>query len=62
MTARAAASKKKSMTERALARRSEYWPEVMDTDLWHRKRNDGYGTVPRTLPIIMNIIDYRFCN
>ena len=58
MTARAATSKKQSMTERALARRSEYWPKVRDEDLWHRKRNDGYATIPRTLPILMNVIDY----
>jgi len=58
MTARAAASRKKSMTERALTRRSEYWPKVRDEDLWHRKRNDGYATIPRTLPILMNVIDY----
>jgi hypothetical protein len=58
MTAKGASAKKKSMTERALARRIEYWPAITDADLWHRKRNDGYATVPRTLPILMNIIDY----
>lgn len=58
MSAKGASAKKKSMTERALARRREYWPKVRDDDLWHRKRNDGYATIPRTLPILMNIIDY----
>ena len=57
MNTRQSAARKKSMSERALARRNEYWPEVRDEDLWHRSRNDGFATVPRTLPVILKIID-----
>ena len=27
--------------------------------LWHRKTNDGFTTIPRTLPIIMQVIDMQ---
>ena len=30
------------------------WPEVW---LWHRKQNDGFITIPRTLPLVMQAID-----
>jgi hypothetical protein len=43
--------------EKAAAFRNAYWPKVEDEQLWHRKRCDGYGTQPRTMPIVMNIID-----
>ena len=43
--------------EKAIAFRSAYWPEVTDESLWHRKRCDGYTTIPRTMPILMSIID-----
>jgi hypothetical protein len=38
--------------------RQKLWPEVdFERELWHRKRNDGFITVPRTMPLIMSIID-----
>lgn len=38
--------------------RDKFWPEVnFDKELWHRKRNDGFTTIPRTLPLIVGIID-----
>jgi hypothetical protein len=43
--------------EKALAFRAAYWPEVAEDALWHRKRCDGYTTMPRTMPILMSIID-----
>jgi hypothetical protein len=43
--------------EKALVFRAAYWPEVTDESLWHRKRCDGYTTIPRTMPILMSIID-----
>jgi hypothetical protein len=43
--------------EKAAAFRAAYWPNVTDEELWHRKRCDGYTSLPRTTPILMNIID-----
>lgn len=40
-----------------LALRTQLWPEVSETDLWNRKRDTGFATIPRTLPIIMLIAD-----
>ncbi len=57
MNATKAAHKRKTMSERATQMRQEFWPEIQDDALWHRKRNDGFSTIPRTLPIVMAIID-----
>lgn len=48
--------------ERVLKLRAAHFPEVTDEQLWHRKRNHGFTTLPRTLPIIMNIIDAQSKN
>jgi hypothetical protein len=38
--------------------RSRLWPEInFQEELWHRKLNDGFITMPRTMPIILSIID-----
>lgn len=38
--------------------REKLWPEVdFEKQLWHRKRNDGFITVPRTMTLIVSIID-----
>jgi hypothetical protein len=38
--------------------RARLWPEInFAEELWHRKINDGFITVPRTMPIILSIID-----
>jgi hypothetical protein len=43
---------------RIRALREKLWPDVdFDKQLWHRKRNDGFITIPRTMPLIMSIID-----
>jgi len=41
---------------RRLGLRDQLWPGVAET-LWHRTTEDGYSTVPRTLPLIMTLID-----
>jgi len=48
---------KSKQAEKALKLRSDFWPELNETWLWHRKRHDGYTTIPRTIPLMMNIID-----
>lgn len=45
------------MSQGRLTLRRQLWPTVLEQDLWHRKRNTGFGTVPRALPIINMIMD-----
>ncbi len=33
------------------------WPDVVEGELWHRKEQAGFFTTPRTMPLIMSIID-----
>ena len=38
--------------------RARLWPDVnFEEQLWHRKTNDGFITMPRTMPLILSIID-----
>lgn len=37
--------------------RRQIWPEVEEDELWDRKEFTGFTTIPRTLSIIMRIID-----
>ena len=45
------------MAATQLALRTTLWPGVSDSELWSRKTAKGFATVPRTLPMIMNIAD-----
>lgn len=38
--------------------RAKLWPDLNFREvLWHRKRNDGFVSMPRTMPLIVGIID-----
>lgn len=41
---------------RNLELREQLWPGI-ESKLWHRKRNDGFTTMPRPMPEIMQIMD-----
>ncbi|KOY06124.1 hypothetical protein DXU04_02955 [Bradyrhizobium diazoefficiens] len=45
------------MAERAQQLMNLHFPNVDSSFIWHRKTNDGFTTIPRTLPIVMNAID-----
>lgn len=45
------------MAERAEEQRKVHFPTIQLEWLWHRKLNDGFCTIPRTLPIAMQAID-----
>lgn len=45
------------MAERAQQQLDLHFPDVPVTLLWRRKSNDGFTTVPRTMPIAMQAID-----
>ena len=37
--------------------RKEFWPDIKDEDLWIRTEEDGFTTIPRTMPLIAQIMD-----
>lgn len=45
------------MAERAQQQMDIHFPNVSAARTWHRNRNDGYTTIPRTLPLAMQAID-----
>ncbi|MGL5554891.1 MAG: hypothetical protein ACRDC8_06330, partial [Aeromonas veronii] len=51
-------AKKKTKAHRnAMTMRKEIWPDLDENMLWHRTLHDGYSSIPRTMSIMMNIID-----
>jgi hypothetical protein len=55
--AKQATAKKMKMAERARHLKQLHFPEWADDYLWHRNRNDGYISIPRSMPIVMEAID-----
>ncbi len=55
MVAKKSASQK--IGEKTLALRKEFWPEISDDMLWHRKRKTGYTTIPRSMAYILQIMN-----
>jgi len=39
------------------ALRKQLWGDLDPNSIWNRKENDGYTTIPRTMPIIFQIAD-----
>lgn len=56
---RQATAKRMKMAERSQQQMTLHFPGFPPCFLWHRKTNDGFTTVPRTLPIIMQAIDIQ---
>lgn len=50
-------ARKSKMQTNTLKLREKFWSEVPEDALWHRKREVGFITIPRTMPIIISIID-----
>lgn len=52
-----AARKRLSKAQKAtLAMRNELWPHITDNHLWLRADRDGFTTIPRTMPLFMELI------
>jgi hypothetical protein len=52
-----AAKKRLSKAQKAtLAMRKQLWPHITDNDLWLRNDRDGFTTIPRTMPLFMELI------
>lgn len=58
MTKKQAATRRSKMSKKMLDLRNQLWPDLTDAMLWHRRRDDGFITIPRTIPHVMRIIDY----
>jgi hypothetical protein len=56
-TAKQASVKRLKMSERAQQQLELHFPQWSPLWLWQRKVNDGYTTLPRTLPYAMQAID-----
>jgi len=52
-----ASVKRMKMAERAQLQMSIHFPSMPNVWIWRRKTNDGFSTIPRTLPIAMQAID-----
>lgn len=50
-------SKRIKMAERAQQLMNVHFPNFHPSFLWHRKTHDGFSTVPRTLPNVMQAVD-----
>lgn len=52
-----AMAKTRTILNRQLEARAKIWPDITGHMLWERNIRDGFATVPRALPLIMNIMD-----
>jgi hypothetical protein len=50
-------AKTRSILKRQLEARAKIWPDVTNQMLWDRTERDGFSTIPRTMPLIMSIMD-----
>jgi hypothetical protein len=48
---------RREISEKQLKLRATLWPDVEESCLWLRKKRDGFTTIPRTMPIISEIMD-----
>lgn len=56
LTERAARKRLSKAQKATLAIRKQLWPDVTDAQLWLRKDRDGFTTIPRTMPLFMELI------
>ncbi len=52
-----ATERNKAIVQQQVALRRKLWPLIEDRDLWLRKARDGFATIPRTMPIVLTIMD-----
>jgi hypothetical protein len=50
-------AKRMKMSERAAHQMNIHFPGFPEAWVWRRKTNDGFTTVPRTMPIVMQAVD-----
>ncbi|WP_417471841.1 hypothetical protein [Luteimonas mephitis] len=52
-----ATARRVKMAERARQQKELHFPEVHEDWLWHRTRHDGFISLPRTMPLVMEAVD-----
>lgn len=52
-----ATARRMKMAERAQQQMELHFPNAHPDWMWHRTRNDGFTTLPRTMPLIMQAVD-----
>ena len=45
------------VADRQLSLRAKLWPGLAPEMLWSRQKHDGFSSVPRTMPLMMSIMD-----
>ena len=50
-------SSKAAIAAKQINLRSKLWPDVEEGDLWDRKTKKGFTTIPRSMPLFMEIMD-----
>ena len=45
-----------AIAKKQLAQREMYWPGA-DALIWNRKAHKGFATIPKTMPLILKIMD-----
>jgi hypothetical protein len=56
LSERAARTRQSKAQKATLAMRKELWPHITDDRLWLRNHRDGFTTIPRTMPLFMELI------
>lgn len=49
--------RKQKIAKKNLELRTQLWPELDDDTLWDRTKKKGFTTIPRTMPLILLIMD-----
>jgi hypothetical protein len=47
----------KKIAQKQLALRNRLWPGLQEGLLWHRRLSHGFTNIPRTMPLMMSIMD-----
>ncbi len=48
---------RKKITQRQMELRNRLWPNHSDKFIWIRQKHNGFTTLPRTMPLILSIMD-----
>jgi len=57
MNVKQANSRSKRIGQKMLVMREQLWPNANDFNLWNRKKRKGFTTMPRNMPLILQIMD-----
>ncbi|MES9853628.1 MAG: hypothetical protein ABW170_17565 [Candidatus Thiodiazotropha sp. L084R] len=57
MNKKQTATRATKIQKKKQALRKQLWGDIAPETIWNRKLNDGYTTIPRTMPIVFQIMD-----